>query len=169
MLAELRCQAAVDGRAGMQALLRRSVMGALASLIAVPMQLARAAEPTAVLAKRIALQGYDPVAYFTKGRPEKGSPDFSASFDGATYWFATAEHRDRFTGDPDRYAPQFGGFCAIRISRGEKYEADPQAWVIADGKLYVFGGKEGVPIFRRQTASIVKDAAEHWPELHGSP
>ena len=153
----------------MQALARRSVMGALAGLIAVPMRLALAAEPTAVPAKRVALQGYDPVAYFTSGRPEKGSPEFTATFDDATYWFKTAEHRARFVADPDRYAPQFSGFCAINISRGAKYEADPEAWAIADGKLYVFGGKEGVPIFRRQTASIVEKANENWSELHRTP
>ena len=143
------------------------VIGILAGLIAAPALLAAETDPAT--GKRVSLQGYDPVSYFTNSHPEKGSPQFSAAFDGASYWFKSAEHRAMFVADPDRYAPQFGGFCAIRLSRGEKYEADPQAWVIADGKLYVFGGKEGVPIFRRQAASIVKDAAEHWPELHGSP
>ena len=119
--------------------------------------------------KRVALSGYDPVSYFAVGHPEKGSAEFSASFDGTTYWFKNAEHRALFVADPDRYAPQFHGYCAINVSRGGKYEADPQAWVIADGKLYVFGGKEGIPIFRQQTASIVQKAAETWPELRKQP
>src|SRR5205823_5722753 len=115
------------------------------------------------------LSGYDPVAYFTDGHPEKGSAEFAAAFDGATYWFKNAEHRGLFVADPDRYAPQFHGYCAINVSRGGKYEADPQAWVIADGKLYVFGGKEGIPIFQQQTASIVQKAVETWPELRKQP
>jgi YHS domain-containing protein len=119
--------------------------------------------------KRVALDGYDPVSYFTAGSPEKGSDAFIATYDDATYWFKSDEHRALFVADPDRYAPQFNGFCAINISRGKKYEADPEAWVIADGKLYVFAAKEGVPIFRQQTASIVQKAVEHWPELRKEP
>src|SRR2546423_4447194 len=148
---------------------RRIVAGGLAALLATPVRMLLAAEAAPGTDKRVALQGYDPVSYFTKGRPEKGSAEFIATFDDATYWFKSAEHRALFAADPDRYAPQFGGFCAIRISRGEKYEADPQAWALAAGKLYVFGGKEGVPIFRRQTASIIEKANEHWPELHKAP
>jgi YHS domain-containing protein len=140
---------------------RRGVLAALTALLAMPRNLAA----SEAVAKRVALQGYDPVAYFTKGRPEKGSAEFAASFDGATYWFSNDEHRTRFVTDPDRYAPQFGGFCAINIARGEKYEADPEAWVIADGKLYVFGAKEGVPIFRQQAPGIIAEAKQHWPEM----
>jgi YHS domain-containing protein len=151
----------------MHALSRRSVIGALAGLIAAPGLLA--AEPDPAMGKRVALQGYDPVSYFTNGRPEKGSSQFSATFDGATYWFKTAEHRATFVADPEHYAPQFSGFCAINLSRGEKHEADPEAWVIADGRLYVFGAKEGVPMFRRQTASIVGKATENWAELRNTP
>ena len=148
---------------------RRAMAGGLAALLAMPLRRVLVADAAPAVGKRVALQGYDPVAYFTSGRPEKGSPEFTATFDDATYWFKTAEHRARFVADPDRYAPQFSGFCAINISRGAKYEADPEAWAIADGKLYVFGGKEGVPMFRRQTASIVQKANENWSELHRTP
>src|SRR4051812_32749156 len=86
---------------------------------------------------RVALSGYDPVTYFTPGRPEKGLPEFSAPFDDAIYWFTSAEHRAIFVGDPDRYAPQFNAFCAVMVSRGTKREADPEAWAIMEGKLYV--------------------------------
>jgi YHS domain-containing protein len=137
---------------------RRAVIGAVGFLAAIG--------PRPALAEaRVALQGYDPVAYFTKGRPEKGAPEFTASFDGSTYRFGNAEHRALFVADPDRYAPQFSGFCAINVARGEKYEADPEAWAIADGKLYVFGAKEGVPIFRQQAPGIVAQAGQRWPEL----
>jgi YHS domain-containing protein len=142
---------------------RRAVLAGAAALLA-GMQF-RLVAADAAADKRVGLQGYDPVAYFTKGRPEKGAAEFSASFDGATYWFNNAEHRALFVADPDRYAPQFGGFCAINIGRGEKYEADPDAWVIADGKLYVFGSKEGVPVFRQQAPGIVAAASHRWPEM----
>jgi YHS domain-containing protein len=150
---------------------RRSILVGLPILIKVsggrdPMA-AQAASP--VVEKRLALSGYDPVSYFTEGHPEKGSAEYSATFDDATYWFKSAEHRMLFVNDPDHYAPQFGGHCTIMVSRGEKYEADPEAWTIADGKLYVFSDKKGVPFFEQQTASIVEKAAKNWPELRNRP
>jgi len=119
--------------------------------------------------QRVALSGYDPVSYFTAARPEKGLPEFAAPFDDATYWFKSAEHRAMFVADPDRYAPQFNAFCAVMVARGSKREADPEAWVIRDGKLYVFAGKQGLPIFEQQTASVLAKANENWQGLHRSP
>jgi YHS domain-containing protein len=139
---------------------RRSILIALPTLVA----LAAAAEE-----KRLALKGYDPVSYFTEGRPEQGSAEYQAAFDDATYWFKNAEHRAMFVADPDHYAPQFRGYCTVSLSRGEKYEADPEAWAIADGKLYVFGGKEGVPVFQAQTASVVEKASDNWVKLRNTP
>lgn len=124
---------------------------------------AQSAKPAS--AERIALSGYDPVAYFTDARPEKGMPEFSASFDGATYLFKNAGHRRMFIADPDRYAPQYQAWCAMSVSRGIKVEADPEAWVISDGKLYVFAAKQGVAIFRDQAATVVHKAQEVWPAL----
>jgi YHS domain-containing protein len=144
------------------ALLALSILGAAAGLGAVETG-SSAAE------KRVALSGYDPVSYFTDGRPEKGSAEYSAAFDDATYWFKSAEHRALFVADPDHYAPQFDGYCAINVSRGMKQEADPEAWAIADGRLYVFSAKQGVPFFQQQTAAIVDKAAEKWPELRQHP
>jgi YHS domain-containing protein len=117
--------------------------------------------------RRLALSGYDPVAYFKDGRALKGSAEFSTGFDDAVYWFASTEHRDLFAADPDHYAPQYGGFCAVSLAHGAIVEPDPEAWVISQGKLYVFGSKEGIPLFQQQTASIVDKAAENWPRLHG--
>ena len=69
-------------------------------------------------ATRVALKGYDPVSYFTDGRPEKGSSEFTFAFDDTTYWFKSAEHRTLFAADPEHYAPQFDGYCAVQVSRG---------------------------------------------------
>ena len=119
--------------------------------------------------RRIALKGYDPVAYFTEGRPEKGLPEFSAEFDDAIYWFKSPEHRAMFLGDPDRYAPQYAGYCAITVARGARLEADPEAWTISDGRLYVFGAPRGVAMFQQQMAGFVEQANANWPALHRAP
>jgi hypothetical protein len=139
---------------------RRSILIGLPILVTVT---ATAAD------KRLALKGYDPVSYFTEGRPEQGSAEYQAAFDDATYWFKNAEHRALFVADPDHYAPQFRGFCTVTLSHGQKLEADPEAWAIADGKLYVFAGKQGVPVFQAQTASIVEKASDNWAKLRNTP
>ena len=118
---------------------------------------------------RIALDGYDPVAYFTDCRPVKGSQEFTFAFDGAVYYFKSAEHRTMFAADPDRYAPQYSGYCAISVSMGKKVRADPEAWIISDGKLFVFGAKEGVPNFAQDSAAIVRQADAEWPTVRNSP
>jgi len=112
---------------------------------------------------RIVLSGYDPVSYFTEGKPEKGLADLSATYDNGTYWFANADHRAMFVANPDRYAPQFGGLCAIDLSHGVKTEPDPEAWTIADGKLFVFSDKRGPSFFAEQGPSIVAAATKNWP------
>jgi hypothetical protein len=85
---------------------------------------------------RIALDGYDPVAYFTDGRPVKGSQEFTFAFDDAVYYFKSAEHRAMFAADPDRYAPQYSVYCTISVSMGKKVHADPEAWIISDGEAF---------------------------------
>jgi YHS domain-containing protein len=114
---------------------------------------------------RIALSGYDPVSYFTIGHPEKGSPEFTYPFDDAAYLFANEEHKRMFAADPERYAPQFAGYCAISVSRGIKVEADPEAWVIWNGKLFVFGSKEGVPEFKAHPGAVARKANAAWVRL----
>jgi YHS domain-containing protein len=118
-----------------------------------------------IAGQRVALKGYDPISYFTDGKPEKGSSEFTFAFDDTTYWFKNAEHRDKFIADPERYAPQFDGFCTLQLSRGLKVEADPEAWTITNGKLYVFSGKGGVPKFQEQPVAIAEKAGENWHQL----
>ena len=89
---------------------------------------------------RLALKGYDPVAYFTDGKATPGEPQYEAAYDGMRYRFASAQHLEMFKADPDRYAPQFAGSCATGIAMGVKVEADPNNWQVVDGKLFVFSG-----------------------------
>lgn len=114
---------------------------------------------------RVALRGYDPVSYFTDSKPEQGSAEFTFAFDDTTYWFRSAEHRAKFAADPEHYAPQFDGFCAVQLSRGRKVEADPEAWTINNGKLYVFSGKHGVVVFNERPIDIAQTAGENLKQL----
>src|SRR5436190_20669597 len=107
--------------------------------------LAKAAPPPG---RRIALSGFDPVAYFVDGRPQRGNDKFWYSFDDVVYLFRSAEHRAKFIADPEKYAPQYDGYCAGGISKGYKTEPDPEAWAILNGKLFVFQFKERVPAFK---------------------
>lgn len=117
---------------------------------------------------RIGLKGYDPVAYFTLSTPTPGVAQYEYVYDGVLYRFANAHHRDLFAANPDRYAPQFGGSCAMNLAGGVRREADPTIWIISNGKLYVFAGTGGQTRFREDSAAAGR-AAENWNALKDSP
>jgi YHS domain-containing protein len=89
------------------------------------------------LLSSVAVDGYDPVAYFTDGAPRQGSSAFSTTWHGATWYFTSAAHRDQFQAAPERYAPQYGGYCAWAMADGRKADIDPTAWRIVEGRLYL--------------------------------
>jgi len=97
----------------------------------------------------LAIKGYDPVAYFTIGSPMQGLPEIEYVWDEHRYRFSRAEHRELFRADPVRYAPQFANFCAMALTRGEVDEANPEYWLITDGKLYIFGKPMGPRVFQQ--------------------
>ena len=115
--------------------------------------------------RRIALSGYDPVSYFEDGQPAKGSREFWYAFDDVIYLFRSREHRERFAADPERFAPQYHGYCAAAMSRGHKAEPDPEAWIIANGRLFVFQFKDRVPMFRKMIDEVAAKANENWKSL----
>lgn len=127
------------------------------------MSLAHGAEPPA--GRRIALSGYDPVAYFADGGPAKGRREYWHAFDDAVYLFRSAAHRDRFAAQPERYAPQYAGFCAGGVSKGYKAEPDPEAWLIANGRLFVFQYKDRVEMFRQKIEEVAARANANWPAV----
>jgi len=86
----------------------------------------------------LAIKGYDPVAYFTVGQAVVGRPEFEYEWDELRYRFANARHRELFKANPVRYAPQFANYCAMALAKGELDEANPENWLISDGKLYIF-------------------------------
>ncbi len=108
----------------------------------------------------LGIKGYDPVAYFTMQRATPGSARFEYQWDEHVWRFASAAHRDLFKADPVRYAPQFANFCAVALARGEVREANPEYWLISDGKLYLFGKSVGPEIFRKELAGSI-ERAEH--------
>ena len=84
-----------------------------------------------------AVQGYDVVAYFTESKPVKGTKEFTVYHSGESWYFSSAENLKTFKASPEKYKPQFGGYCAYGMSRGYKAKTDPEAWTIVDGKLYL--------------------------------
>src|SRR5690349_3995065 len=85
----------------------------------------------------VAIRGYDPVAYFIESKPTKGSDQFQFEWKGATWKFANAENLKEFKSNPEKYAPQFGGYCAYGTAEGHKAPTSPDAWTIVDGKLFL--------------------------------
>jgi hypothetical protein len=116
----------------------------------------RSAEPAPV-----AIKGYDPVAYFALQRATPGVAQFEYEWDEHRWQFANAQHRDLFKADPVRYAPQFANFCAVALARGEVREANPEYWLISDGKLYLFGKAIGPDLFRKDLRHNIERANEH--------
>jgi len=115
-------------------------------------------------ADRVAIKGYDTVAYFTDGKATKGSSSYEYVWDDAKWQFASPAHRDLFMADPDRYAPQFGGFCAGAIVNGVLVPANPESWAIVDGKLYMVAGPQAdIVEWKADAASNIQKGNEIWP------
>ena len=113
----------------------------------------------------LAIKGYDPVAYFTDSKPVEGDSDFTFEWMDAKWRFANAEHRDMFAKDPEKYAPQFGGYCAWAVSQGYTANIDPDAWKIVDGKLYLNYSKDIQEKWSKDIPGNIKKAEENWPKL----
>lgn len=127
-----------------------------------------AAVPALAQDRPLVLKGYDPVAYFTDGKPMQGTAEYEVVFDGQRYRFASAQHRDLFKANPDKYAPQFSGLCAMNLSRGVKRESDPHNWVISNGSLYVFASESGQQSFTKDPTAFSAKANANWKSMKGS-
>lgn len=113
----------------------------------------------------VAIRGTDPVAYFTEGRPVKGSSEFSAEWNGATWYFASAANRDTFLATPEAYAPQYGGFCAWAVAQGSTASTVPEAWQIVDGKLYLNYSLDVQKQWEGDIPGNIAKADRNWPGL----
>lgn len=112
-----------------------------------------------------AIDGTDPVAYFTVGKPVEGSSDFTHEWNDATWRFASAENRDLFAANPEKYAPQYGGYCAWAVSQGYTASTDPEAWKIVDGKLYLNYSKSVQSTWEQDVPGNISAADVNWPSV----
>ncbi len=113
----------------------------------------------------VALQGYDPVAFFTEGKPVKGSPEIAYEYEGATYHFATEANKETFTKDPEKYEPLFGGYCAYGVAQGGLYSISVDAFNIYDGKLLLQKNTSVRDLFNKDAEGNFKKAVGNWPDL----
>ncbi len=121
------------------------------------------------LEKGIALQGYDPVAYFKSSKAIKGNKNLSATYEGVIYYFSTKANKDAFIKSPSAYEPQYGGWCAYAMgSAGEKVSIDPETFKIVDGKLYVFYNKffnNTLTSWNKDEQRLKKQADANWKKI----
>ncbi len=110
----------------------------------------------------VAIHGYDPVAYFTKDKAVSGSPKYTAIYEGAIYRFSSDENRDAFKADPEHYAPQFGGYCAMGVALDKKLDVDPGAFYIHNNKLYLNLNKDVQKKWLTDIPGHVKTAVRTW-------
>ena len=138
-------------------------LGGLALMLVLP--LAIAGKAPVFSTSDGAINGYDPVAYFTEGKPVRGNDAFSADWKGASYYFSSAENRDKFNADPAAYAPQYGGYCAYAVSQGYTAPTVPEAWSIVDGRLYLNYSLGVQKRWNQDIPGFITAADKNWPNV----
>jgi YHS domain-containing protein len=113
---------------------------------------------------RVMLKGADVVAYFTQGRHVQGVPEFRSVHEGVTFRFASAEHKALFDAAPQKYLPQYGGYCTNGIVYGIPWGGDADTWRMIDGRLYIFGGQGSKDAFELDVPGNLKLAEKYWAE-----
>ncbi len=113
----------------------------------------------------VILAGHDAVAYFTQGKPVLGVAGFTAIHNDAIYRFSSADNRDAFKQNPDKYAPAYGGFCAYGLTFGKKFEIDGKAFEIVNGKLFVNKNKDVYKAWKKDVPKHLKEANSQWPKV----
>ncbi|MFQ6022873.1 MAG: YHS domain-containing (seleno)protein [Acidiferrobacterales bacterium] len=142
-------------------MIKRSILIVMGLLLLVP--LAYAKKPPIFATAEGAIRGHDPVAYFTAGKPVKGDKQYSFEWSGSKWYFASADNRDRFKANPEKYAPQFGGYCAYAVSRGYTATTVPEAWTIVDDKLYLNYSLGVRQRWQRDIGGNIAKANKNWP------
>ena len=113
----------------------------------------------------VAIRGYDPIAYFNEMKPVKGLAEFHSEYQGSTFYFSTATNRDRFTMQPDKFAPQYGGYCAFGMAKGYKAAVDPAAFTVVDDKLYLNYSETVRSKWTLDIPGYIRMAQANWPEI----
>lgn len=149
--------------------MRHSVLlAAIGLAVALPASTPAVAKPAPEVnaeADGLAARGYDVTAYFTGGKPVRGNAAYQASYQGATWRFASAENLARFQADPAAYAPQFGGYCAWAVSQGYVAPGDPDQWKIVDRKLYLNFNARAKELWEADQEDAIKRGHANWPAV----
>lgn len=119
--------------------------------------------------KNIAISGYDAVAYHTVGAPTKGSADYKYEHDGVIWKFSSAENLELFKAEPAKFAPAYGGWCAVGTSKGKKVPTQPHLFGIVDGQLYLNSSDGAQSLFLKETTARISNAETNWPEIKSTP
>ncbi len=127
--------------------------------------LAQASKPPVFATSDGAINGYDPVAYFTEKNPVKGSDQYAFEWKGETFKFASAENMALFKADPQKYAPQYGGYCAFAVSKGATATTVPEAWTVVEDKLYLNYSLEVRERWRKDIPGHIAAADQNWPDV----
>lgn len=148
-------------------LTRRSFLVATAAVPAATLlsQPAAAAESPVYATGGIAINGYDPVAYFTEGKPVEGTQDHTSEWDGATVQFSSSENKAMFDSNPEKYAPKYGGYCAYAVSKGYTASTDPAAWSIHEDRLYLNYSKSVRALWAARKRHHIEQADMNWPSV----
>jgi len=117
----------------------------------------------------VALHGYDPIAYFVAAEPQKGQAQYSYEYKGSKFYFANEANRHAFMEAPEKYAPQFGGYCAYGTSQGYKVSTQPDAFAIVKDKLYLNYNKKVQGIWQQDVPGNIERAEKNWPEVQKAP
>jgi enamine deaminase RidA (YjgF/YER057c/UK114 family) len=127
---------------------------------------ARSEEP------KLSISGYDPVAYFTDGKPVQGKAEIESSWHRLRWRFASVAHRDLFSKNPEHYAPQYDGYCAMGVTGDDsahKDTVDPAAWAIVDGKLYFTHNQYWLQVWRANAAANIRQGDHNWQTVQQQP
>jgi YHS domain-containing protein len=144
-------------------MLRKQLLGVIGLFLLLP--LAYAGKSPIFATSDGAIRGHDPVAYFTEGKPTKGSDQHTFEWQGEKFKFASAENLALFKANPEKYAPQYGGYCAYAESEGYTASTVPEAWTIVDGKLYLNYSLGIRKRWQRDIRGRIAAADKHWPEV----
>ena len=143
--------------------MKKLILSLVVATLALPLFAQTASKTLLNLDKTgVAIQGYDPVAFFTDNKPVKGDQKFVVKHYGAIYFFASKEHKDLFKADPAKYTPEFGGYCAYGVSRNKLVEIDVDAFQIVDGKLLLQYSKGVRDDFNKDTKGNLAKADANW-------
>jgi len=148
-----------------RALLGAALVGAAATL-AVPGVSLAAKDPiyTSLLSNK-AVDGFDTVAYFTQGKPVEGSSDFSTEYQGATWQFVSQENLELFLGNPEKYAPAYGGYCAYAVALGSTAKGDPEQWEIFEDRLYLNVNADIQQKWTEDKPGFLAKSEANWPNV----